>query len=395
MGAAMDRARKQPRRRLAGWMLVGLGLLATGCANMQARRESRQMVTPPMLGRRADSASRAALARTGPAPADPVAARLTPRVAEAGLLADAPPVERSAPQQVVTRSTAPPRDAVLPAAPIAVATSPAVAEPAELAPLPPLQEPPAEPARPQAKAQNDLDQIRSLVREARTQLAPLRNYSVRMTRQERVGDQLQPEETVLLSIRREPRAVRLEWTEGENAGREVLYAAAPNGGMMHIRMANPLLPRMSLPPDSPLALRNSRHPITEAGLDAVLEQLEATVTRHESGQAPGERLTYEGLRTPVPGGPPCHTIQRVMADGEVWIVALDAQTYLPLLVQDKAPDGSLLERYVFRDAKTDLPELMADTAFDPDARWGASRGILGRLAGATPTDAAPAATATR
>ena len=34
-----------------------------------------------------------------------------------------------------------------------------------------------------------------------------------MQRRERVGGAVQPEEEVLLSIRRKPKAVRLEWTE--------------------------------------------------------------------------------------------------------------------------------------------------------------------------------------
>ena len=70
----------------------------------------------------------------------------------------------------------------------------------------------------QARSERGLES-RTLVEEAKAQLAPLRNYRVQMTRQERVGDDLQPEENVVLSIRRDPRAVRLEWTEGPSAGR--------------------------------------------------------------------------------------------------------------------------------------------------------------------------------
>lgn len=363
--------------------LAALALIAPGCAGMRASREARPILSrPPMLGRRSVAPIEPAAAL---AQADPVADRLRIRPTRAGMLAAV-----EAPGLIRTRSTAPPPGAVLASVPVAIEVASPGSRLEELEPLPPLTglTPPSEPLDP-------LRQIRSLVEESKAQLAPVRTYRVRMTRQERVGDTLQPEEDVLLSIRREPRAVRLEWTEGPNAGREVLYSAAPHGGLMHIHMPSPLVPRMSLPPDSPLALRNSRHPITEAGLDAILARLDESVALHEAGRGGAERLTYEGLRTPIPGGPPCHTIQRVTPEGETWLVAIDAQTHCPLLVQETARDGSLLERYVFRDPQTDLPELSAATAFDPDSRWGPSKGLLGRLARSSGNEAGPDESTTR
>ena len=58
--------------------------------------------------------------------------------------------------------------------------------------------------------------------------------------------------------------IRLEWREGPHKGREVIYAAGQNAGLMHINMADSLVPvpRMSLAPDSPMVTRTSRHPIT-------------------------------------------------------------------------------------------------------------------------------------
>ena len=93
-------------------------------------------------------------------------------------------------------------------------------------------------------------------------------YQVKITRVERVGGQLQAEEEALLSIRRNPRAVRLEWVDGPSKGREVIYSSAVNDRMMYVNMGNSALPisRMSIPVDSPLALRNSRHPITKQAL---------------------------------------------------------------------------------------------------------------------------------
>ena len=154
------------------------------------------------------------------------------------------------------------------------------------------------------------------------------NYQVAMHRQERVNGTLQPEEDVVLAIRREPRAVRLTWPSGPNKGREVLYRADEPGGQMHVKMANPALPRLSLPPDSPMVMRNSRHPVTEAGFDSIVEGLENAVkTAERSG------IAYAGLETAEGLDQPHHCLTRTTPAGETWRVYLDPQTHLPSLVQ--------------------------------------------------------------
>jgi hypothetical protein len=395
MSAAMERAPASPWHR-AGWVLMTLvlfSLAAPGCAHLRARKSER--LAPPMLGAWRKHRHPQAMASPVDPSNDVIAQRLTrPEGVPAAALADRG--GRSA--LVTTRSTAPPPDAVLPTAPLAVQAAPP-AEPGQLDldGLPPLDLPdassppptseilpaPAAPpavSNPSPPSDGGLSEIRRIVDQARSRLASIQTYQVRMTRQERVGEDLQPAEDVLLSVRREPRAVRLEWPEGPNQGREVIYAAGANGGLMHIKMPNALVPRLSMPPDSPLALRNSRHPITEAGLDAVVEKLDATVRAHESGDLRADRLSYEGIKKPLPDGPSCHTLVRVTAEGETWVVSLDSQTLLPFLVQATRADGQLLERYVFRDPTTNPPELASASAFDPDGRWGASKGLLSRLA---------------
>ncbi len=198
-----------------------------------------------------------------------------------------------------------------------------------------------------------------------------------MSRQERVGGELQPAEDVRLSIRRDPQAVRLEWLDGPSMGREVIYNA---GGLMQVNMPGSLVPRISLPPDSPLALKNSRHPISEAGFATIVEQVAANLRAVESGQVSADRFSYGGLEPPEPGAPLCHKILRVTPSGETWTVCIDDQTKLPYMVLAVAPNGELLERYLFRDPHLNVIELASADAFDPDNRWGKPSGLFGRLA---------------
>jgi hypothetical protein len=178
----------------------------------------------------------------------------------------------------------------------------------------------------------------------------------------------------------------------------VLYSANEFGGKMHINMVDSLSPvkRFSLAPDSPMVLANSRHPITEAGFDTIVGNIEQSLAMSKAGDPAGGKLTYGGLEQPEGLDHPCHKIVRVTPSGETWLVYLDPQSKLPALVQANAANGDLLERYLFRDPHTNVPELAQADAFDPNKRWGAPKGFLSRLARQADPDAkADAPTTTR
>ncbi len=224
--------------------------------------------------------------------------------------------------------------------------------------------------------------VDAIVAAARARLNKLASYQVSLNRQERVGETLLEPEDVLLSIRRNPKAVRLEWVDGPHKGREVIYAAGQNGGLMHINMADSVIrvPRMSMAPDSPLVLKSSRHPITEAGLDAIVANLEKAIELARQGDMSGGRVSYGGLENPGPLDHACHKLVRITPSGETWHVYIDPETQLPAMVQATDLQGELLERYVFRNPKIDPADLASAEAFDPDRRWGAANDLLGRLA---------------
>src|SRR5262249_26067888 len=74
----------------------------------------------------------------------------------------------------------------------------------------------------------------SLVAASRARIESWTSYQVELNRQERVGESLQEAEDVVLSIRRQPRAVRLEWPSGPHRGREVLYSETETNGLMQV-----------------------------------------------------------------------------------------------------------------------------------------------------------------
>ncbi|MGC8638595.1 MAG: DUF1571 domain-containing protein [Isosphaeraceae bacterium] len=252
----------------------------------------------------------------------------------------------------------------------------------------------------ETKPASSNEKLRAILLAARNRLDAVTSYQVTMTRAERVGGRLQSEDDVLLSIRRKPKAVRLEWTNGPSKGREVIYSSAINDRMMYVNMANSSLPvpRMSLPIDSPLALRNSRHPISEAGFDTILDNLMKHLRPDTVDARRDGKLSYKGVKQPSGVDEPCHLFERITPSGETWQVYLQTRTLLPVVVSAvKTSSGELIERYSYRDLKLNPTELASAEAFDPDKRWGESKGWLSRLARAAggPAGAGSGASTTR
>src|SRR5204863_9883716 len=125
-------------------------------------------------------------------------------------------------------------------------------------------------------------------------------YQVKIARIERVGGRLQPEEEIPLSIRRDPKAVRLEWAAGPNQGREVIYSSRLDQRSLYVHLPKSAipLPTMKIPVDSPMVMKNSRHSITEAGFDTIIASLRKSLERNGSGESDPGELVYQGVEKP-------------------------------------------------------------------------------------------------
>jgi hypothetical protein len=256
---------------------------------------------------------------------------------------------------------------------VAVVSAPADRDDPEKSAPPDLDEP----VRPANIPDPDL-----LLAGAEAKLDKLKTYQVRISRQERVGGQLQPQEEILLSIRRDPKAVRLEWTDGASKGREVIYSAKldPRMIFVHHPGAAVVLPAMKIPVDSPLITKNSRHKITDAGFETIVENMLKARGDAQDDQRGGALLQYKGLKTPDGFDRRCHHFVRRSKTGETWNVYLDSQSMLPRLVLAEDSRGELLERYVYHEVRENPAELASAASFEPTERWGDSKGIFSRLA---------------
>ena len=234
---------------------------------------------------------------------------------------------------------------------------------------------------------------KGILARAADHMEALRTYQVSLSRTERVNGHLQPEEQILLSIRRDPKAVRLEWSTGPNKGREVIYSSNVDARMIFVHMAATAipLPVMKIPVDSPLVMRNSRHAITEAGLGTIIENLRKAERSGPAKQSAAAGLSYHGTRKPDGLDRACHYFINKTASGETWNVYLDQESLLPRMVFAQDSKGDMIERYIYGDVRENPAELTVASAFEPDQRWGQSKGLLGRLARAAGSGDLPGA----
>jgi Protein of unknown function (DUF1571) len=223
---------------------------------------------------------------------------------------------------------------------------------------------------------------KAILSRAEAKLDALQTYQMRVSRLERVNGQLQPEEEILLSIRRDPKAVRLEWGSGPSKGREVIYSSKLDPRMIFVHMppSGIPLPVMKIPVDSPLVMRNSRHAINEAGLDTIVDNLRKAERGGENAASSSGVLSYKGTEKPAQVGRTCHHFVRRTPSAETWNIYLDEHSLLPCMVYAQDSHGALIERYVYREIRENPTDLAAAGAFEPDQRWGESKGLLSRFA---------------
>jgi Protein of unknown function (DUF1571) len=244
----------------------------------------------------------------------------------------------------------------------------------------------AESAVPETSAVESPTSLRAdaklILAQAVAKLARLDSYQVKMQRRERVGGAVQPEEDILLSIKRKPKAVRLEWTEGSSKGREVIFSPALDPKMIYVHQpaAALIAPSVKIAVDSPLVMKNSRHTIAEAGFETILANLEKSQQAATSAKPGSASLEYRGLEKTAGVDRPSHHFIRRATSGEIWNIYLDPRSMLPRLVVAENAQGDLLERYVYSDVRENPTDLASASAFDPSTRWGEGKGLFSRIA---------------
>jgi len=110
---------------------------------------------------------------------------------------------------------------------------------------------------------------------ASRRLDAVEGYTATFRRQERIGGKLGPEQTLQMKARPRPFAIYLKFL-APKAGKEVVFASGKHDDKLIAHNGDwkdKLIPRLRLDPAGAIALADSRHPITDAGLVHLTEKL--------------------------------------------------------------------------------------------------------------------------
>lgn len=179
---------------------------------------------------------------------------------------------------------------------------------------------------------------------AHRKLANSTGYTAKMFRQERVNGDLLDEEIMSLKVKHAPFGVYMKWIQG-SPGQEVLYVDGDHNGNMIVKpggFKGRFLSALELDPAGDLAMENSRHCITEAGLLNLAEEM------------------LKNRRSDIEAG----TVKCRMADGQEF----DGRTCVCFVVEFPSEDylGDYRKSVVFIDQDNSLPVLVRNYGWPTD-----------------------------
>lgn len=208
----------------------------------------------------------------------------------------------------------------------------------------------------------------------------VRDYTVTLTKQERIGGKLRPEQQIEVKFKDEPFSVLMHWVKNPDKARRVIYVQGKrvDGQGRELALAEPegsiarlLVPSIALPINGSEAQATSRRTIDQFGFENALELIVkyCRLAATENGFA----LRYIGEGTV--GGRETYVLERILpytGDSNTYpdrrlVVHLDKQWLIPLSTQCYADDAKaeLLASYVFTDVRLNVG--LTDKDFTPEA----------------------------
>ncbi len=226
---------------------------------------------------------------------------------------------------------------------------------------------------------------RQLIQNAQGRYARIDCYIVRLTRREMLDKEMKPEERLLFKFRKKPWSVYFKWLEKTGKGREAVYVKGRYGDKIHTRLAAgdvllfPAGSRIALAPDNPLVLKQTRHPITEAGIGATLDRLGEVLAGTERGDRklgsltllePAARPEFEQPVQALEHAIPVKCDPGLPRGGKRTFYFSPANG-LPTLIRTQDERGQEVEYYRYDYFQPCVK--LDDADFDPDQLWGKPR----------------------
>lgn len=236
---------------------------------------------------------------------------------------------------------------------------------------------PADPKpAPAPVADDPIARAKQAIADCRAKYAGVRDYTCTFVKRERLDGRLLPAHVMDMKARATPPSIYFKFRT-PNKGREAIYVAGRNGGRVvahDVGIGKFLAGTMNLDPRGAMAMEDCRHPITEAGIGALIatvaDRWDAELTPEESLVAlnPGLRIGKHG----------CTMIEVVHPSRHPQFLFHKVRLYIAhehgLPIRYEAFDWpsrpgvapELVEEYSYLDLKLNVG--LGDRDFDPDNR---------------------------
>jgi hypothetical protein len=191
------------------------------------------------------------------------------------------------------------------------------------------------------------------------------SYTCLFDKKERIGSDVHVENNILLKYMK-PSSVYMKWTEGPNEGVEAIYVKGKYDDKLKVHLGGLMsFVDVSVDPDGDRAMKNNRHPITEAGIGFVLELINEN---YEKARSDGKSTIKIAGRESSEDGDHIIVEASLQPDNGYYAhivkLIIDSGSYLPVGITAIGWDGNLMEEYRFRDVR--INPGLSEIDFDVD-----------------------------
>ncbi len=213
----------------------------------------------------------------------------------------------------------------------------------------------------------DATQLRQHVYAMEQAYAQVQDYTATFYKQERVKGRLLPVETMQLKFRK-PFGVYLRWT-GDFEGREALFVRGWNEDKIRAHQGSFPDMTVNLRPDSSLAMRGNRHPITQLGFGEVIKLMTRDARLSESRPQDGVRYVDHGEATIYGARSRCiEAVAPATSDSPYYAtrakICFNVKTRMPTRITVWNEEDLMIEDYGFEDVRINVG--LGDADFDPE-----------------------------
>jgi hypothetical protein len=233
--------------------------------------------------------------------------------------------------------------------------------------------PSAASAVPSLTSSETVEMAKRAIAECRAKFAPVRDYTCTFAKRERIDGRLTPPHVMHMKVRNNPTSIYFKFQK-PNKGREAIYVAGKHGGKVlahDVGIGRLLAGTMNLDPRGSMAMEDCRHPITEAGIGALIE----TVAKHWALELTAGESQVRFNHEMTIGPRRCTLIESVHPDRQPHFLFHMARLYIDqehgLPIRFEAYDWpkragaapELVEEYTYHDLKVNVG--LNEHDFDP------------------------------